>query len=257
MVIGVVAAVAVVVAIAVLLGRRQSTETHSVKGYHQALSTLEHLQGSPRRDRVPVNRASERPASSRRPDLARVPRRPLAPPSGRRAQRSLSAMNHGSRRMGAPLLVVVVLAAVVGGLIYVGLRTHHTTPAASRTTDSTGGTSHHHSPGTTTTTTSLPARYTAVSTTTSSATYAPATTTYTLTVGATTGGCWMSVTEANGTTAMAQTLTAGSSRSFSLSGKTTILIGAPSVATVKIDNVAAVLPTGAQAPFTVTLVPAG
>lgn len=254
MVIGVVAAVAVVVAIAVLLGRRQSTETNSVKGYHQTLSTLEHLQGSTRRDRVPVNRAPERPASSRRPDLARVPQRPLAPPSGRRAQRSLSAMNHGSRRMGAPLIVVVVLAAIVGGLIYVGLRTHHPTPAASRRTDST---THRHSPGTTTTTTSLPARYTAVSTTTSSATYAPATTTYTLTVGATTGGCWMSVTEANGTTAMAQTLTAGSSRSFSLSGKTTILIGAPSVATVTIDNVPAVLPTGARAPFTVTLVPAG
>lgn len=246
-VIGVVAAVAVVIAGVVLLARRQPTD--SVKGYRQTLSTLEHLQ-----DRPPHDRTRSPEGSGTEPPWG--PARPVRPvPSGRRAQRSLAVMNHEPRRMGGPALVLVVLAAVVGAIVYVGVRGHHTTPSASKKTDTTG-TSHHHRPApTTTTTTTQPARYKAVSTTTTSATYAPTTTTYTLTVGATSGSCWMSVTESNGTTVLAETLTPGTTHSLSVSGKTTILIGAPSVATIKIDAVPAVLPAGALAPFTVTLVP--
>lgn len=255
MAIGVVAAVALVVAGAVLLGRRRPTDAHSVKGYRQTLTTLEHLQGHPRHDRTSATRAPE-PAPRFDPQARSMPRPPR---SVRRAQRSLEAMNRGPRHVGAPLLALVILVAVIGAIVYVGVRSHHAPSADSRTTDSTGNpTTHHHksSGSTTTTTTTLPSRYTAVNTTTSSATYAPATTSYTLSVGATTGRCWMSVTEANGTTLMAQTLTSGSTRSFTISGKATILIGAPSVARLKIDDVPAQLPDGALAPYTVTLVPA-
>lgn len=263
MVIGIVAAVAVVVAAVVLLGRRRSTEVHSVKGYRQTLSTLEHLQEHPRHERVPLSRGSDRlegrseGGSEARRDVVRVPPRPMGPPAGRRAQRSLSVMNHGPRRMGAPIAVLALLVVLVGALLYIGLRSHPRTPAGSHATSTTVAGHHRKTSAPTTTTTTLPAQYTAVTTTTNSATYAPATTTYTLVVGATSGSCWMSITNAQGTTVMAQALTAGSSQSFSLSGKASILIGAPTVAALKVDNVPVVLPSGAQAPFTVTLVPAG
>lgn len=266
-VIGIVAGVAVVVAGVVLLGRRRSTDSNSVRGYHQTLTTLQHLQGSPRQDQGLGGSSSGTPGATRTGPasesgaLARASRRPplsaapSGPPSARRTQRSLVAMNHGPRRLGAPVLALVILAAVIGAIVYVGVHSHHTTPTASHTTGSTTHTTHHRS-GPTTTTTTAPARYVAVSTTTSSATYAPATTSYTLSVGASTGSCWMSVTKADGTAVLAQTFTAGSTRSVTISGKATILIGAPSVASLKIDGVPVVLPQGAMAPYTVTLAPA-
>lgn len=261
MAIGVVAAVAVIVGGAVLFGRRRSTDTHSVRGYHETLATLEHLQGRSRHDPEASLRSPPRSQPARHRDPSRPPSRPMGPPSVRRTQRSLAAMNHEPRRWGAPMLVLVVLAAIVGAIAYVGVHSHNHSPASTPTTQSDGsaaGTHHHHTTGTstTTTTTTLPARYTAVSTTTSSATYAPTAASYTLTAGATSGSCWLTVTEANGTTMLSQTLTSGSTRSLAISGKATILIGAPSVASLKIDNVPIVLPPGAQAPFTVTLVPA-
>lgn len=268
MVIGVVAGVAVVLAGVVLLGRRRSTEANSVRGYRQTLTTLQHLQGHPRQDRPlsgtgsaaagatgtgPASESGAIARASRRPPLAAPP---SGPPSARRAQRSLMAMNHGPRRLGAPVLALVILAAVIGAIVYVGVHSHHTTPTASHTTSSTTHATHHHTSAKTTTTTTAPARYVAVSTTTSSATYAPATSSYSLSVGASTGSCWMSVTKADGTAVLAQTFTAGSTRSVTISGRATILIGAPSVALLEIDNVPVVLPKGAQAPYTVTLAPA-
>lgn len=233
MVIGIVVAVVVVLAGALLIGRRRSADASSVHSYRQTLSTLEQLQGRPRGPGQPAG----------------APTRPLRP---RPARRSLAVMDHGPRRLGAPVLAVAIVAVVVGVLLYVGAKPRHPAPAVSHTTDTTTTTTRQ-----TTTTTSQPARYTAVSSTTSSATYAPATTSYTLTVGASSGSCWMDVTSANGTTVLAQSLTAGTTHPLTLSGKATILIGAPTVAVLKIDNVPAVLPAGAGAPFTVTIVPAG
>ena len=235
MVIGIVVAVVVVLAGALLIGRRRTTEASSVHSYRQTLSTLEQLQGRPRSHGQPAG----------------VPTRPLRP---RPARRSLAVMDHGPRRLGAPVVAVAIVAVVVGVLLYVGARPHHATPSASRA-DRTTPTSSTQPP--TTTTTSQPARYTAVSSTTSSATYAPATTSYTLTVGASSGNCWMDVTSASGTTVLAQSLTAGTTHPLTLSGKATILIGAPTVAVLEIDNVPAVLPAGAGAPFTVTIIPGG
>lgn len=258
MVIGIVVAVVVVIVGGLMIGRRRSTEASSVHNYRQTLSTLEQLHGRPwNQDQERLARRTEaagrQVADMRRPSAAGrpVPSRPLP---ARPTRRSLAAMDHGPRHLGAPVLAVVIVAAVVGVILYVGARPHRTTPSATRTTDTTSPPTTRQS---TTTTTSLPARYTAVSTTTSSATYAPATTTYTLLVGASSGSCWMSVTDASGTTVWAQAVTAGAPHSISLSGKATVLIGAPTVATLEIDGVPAVLPTATQSPFTVTLVPAG
>lgn len=251
MVIGVLAGVAVLAAVAVLFGRRRGSEPHSVAGYRQTLDTLEHLRDRPRSDRP---RAQADPRAGSEP-VARVPARPLPPSSARRARRSLEVMNREPRRLGAPAAAVLLLAGVVGVLVYVGTRPHRATPAPS-TTGTTAPAHHHHtSAPTTSTTTTLPAHYAPVATTTSSATYAPATTSYTLSVGATSGSCWMSVTGPNGTTVMTGTLTSGVTRSFTVSGDVTILIGAPSVASLAIDHVPVDLPAGAQAPFTVSLTP--
>lgn len=258
MVIGIVVAVVVVIVGGLMIGRRRSTEASSVHNYRQTLSTLEQLQGRPRsqdqeRPAGGAGAAGRPTAGIRRPRAAGqpVPPRPLP---ARPTRRSLAAMDHGPRHLGAPVLAVVIVAAVVGVILYVGARPHHTTPSAAHTTVTTNPPTTQQS---TTTTTSLPARYTAVSTTTSSATYAPATTSYTLSVGASSGTCWMSVTDASGTTVWAHVVTAGAPHSISLSGKATVLIGAPTVATLEIDGVPAVLPTATQSPFTVTLVPAG
>lgn len=163
-------------------------------------------------------------------------------------------MNRAPRRIGGIVAVAALVLAAIGAIVYVGVRSPHKNRGASVTT--TTGRSRH-SATTTTTATTLPARYIAVSSTTSSATFAPVAASYTLMVGATTGDCWVSVTEASGTAVLSQTLTPGTSKSFAMSGKTTIVIGAPSVVKVSIDDVPAVLPQGAQAPYTVVLAPAG
>ncbi len=261
MAIEVVAGVAVIVACVVLLGRRRPGDATSVRGYRDTLSTLEQLQGQPRQERAP--RTGSRPQAGSRTDMGRysgleaLGRASTGPParSGRQSRRLMATLDREPRRLGAPILAVAILAAVVGAVLYVGLRAHHprSGPAGSATA------SHHHGPtGTTSTTsTTLPARYTASNATTSSATYAPATTSYTLSLGATTGACWMDVTNAKGTTVLAQAITPGTTRPLTLSGQATVVIGAPSVAVLKIDGVPAGLPSGAQSPFTVTLTPAG
>ena len=108
---------------------------------------------------------------------------------------------------------------------------------------------------TTSTTTALPAAYTAVSTGPSDATYAPATAAYSLSVGATSGNCWMSVTTQSGKTVFAQTLAPGTSSAIPLSGRATVLIGAPTVAALSVGGIPLQLPSGIVGPFTVTLVP--
>jgi hypothetical protein len=231
----VVAGIVIVAVAAVVVIGRHRRSADSVMGYRQTLSTLQHLQ-----DRSPV-RGGE------------ADRGPVPGGAPRRTQRSLHVMNRAPRRIGGVVAVAALVLAAVGALVYVGVRSDHRKPGTSVTT-TTGG--NHHATTTTTTSTTLPARYTPVSSTTGSATYAPVTASYTLLVGATTGDCWVSVTEANGTTVLSQTLTPGTSRTFSMSGKTTIVIGAPSVVKVTIDDVPAVLPPGAQAPYTMVLAPA-
>jgi hypothetical protein len=54
---------------------------------------------------------------------------------------------------------------------------------------------------------------------------------------------------------LAQTFAPGASASLSLTGHSTIVIGAPGAAKVSITGVPVVLPGGAGGPLTVTLVP--
>ncbi len=77
-----------------------------------------------------------------------------------------------------------------------------------------------------------------------------------LTLAATTGSCWLTVTSSTGTVLLSQTLTAGEVKQVTNAGTTTIVVGAPTVVRVTIDHRPVVLPAGYQTPFTITLAPA-
>lgn len=202
---------------------------------------------------------------------------PMAPQrTARHGQdRAISAMNHRPRRLGVPVLVGAVVLALLGLVVWIGAQSqHHNTPPAgsrSRSTSTTtsrgasagggnGGTGHGTTTttapkSTTTTSTTLPKTYTPVTSTATTASYTPPSGTYTLTMAATTGNCWITATTAGGTSLLSQTLPAGQSKSVPTSGQVTIVVGAPSVVQVSIDHRPVVLPTGYQTPFTITLSP--
>lgn len=205
--------------------------------------------------------------------------------SRRNQDRAISAMNHRPRHLGGPALVAVVVLALLALVLVLGAHSHRPTAqgtsrgAVSRTT--TTSTARRSGPGsttttgagsgtrsggrgaststpksTTTTTTTLPQTYTAVTYTTTTATYTPPSGSYTLTLAATTGSCWLTVKSAGGAVLLSQTLTAGQAKPVTTSGQTTIVVGAPTVVRVTIDHRPVALPTGYQTPFTITLAPA-
>ena len=191
---------------------------------------------------------------------------------GQRTQmRAMSAMNHRPRRLGAPILVAVVVVVLAVILAIVGARSgHHKTPSASTTVPSTAAhssTATSHQQGTAkkkttghaaaaVTTTTAPQSFKATTSTANTASYTTPTTTYDVTVTATTGDCWVQVhSVATGTTPLAMTLTPGQTQTVKLTGINTLLVGAPSVVQVTIDKEPVVLPTGYGVPFTMTFEP--
>lgn len=275
-------AVAVLVVIASLLVRRRaSRETQSVAGYRRALDVLGQVAEGEHRPRQPGPGAPSGPGAPRsalpeRPDrmapgrldgvLAQAPgrRSGVAPDEGSvRRDRSLLVMEHPARKLGPTLAVSVVVVAVVGGAAYLIVRSHHSTrpPTQAATTGSRGHTKTSHEPTThkrakRQTSTAPPSRYLASSSTGSSASYAPATSSYSLTVGASAGSCWMSVTSASGKTVLAQTFAPGASTTISLTGRSTVVLGAPKAARLEIDGAPVVLPNATGVPFTITISPA-
>ena len=270
------AGVGVVAIVLALARRRRATDAHSVDGYRQTLDVLSHLGGSDRgvesRSLTDLARGAPRAAPGLPPraapgapasgggdggvagsfdDLDAGARHPIPTTIGNdapRRDRSLLVMERPARRLAGPVAAVVLIVAVGAAAAYVVSRSHH---AARPPKQATSSHSHTRTPPTT----SLPTRYTAVSSTSASATYEPPKATYSITIGATTSDCWMSVTTETGTTVLAQTFAPGASASLSLTGHSTIDIGAPSSAKVSIGGVPVVLPSGIAGPFTVTLVP--
>ncbi len=263
------AGIVLVVIVSVLVHRRRSGETQSVAGYRRALDVLGQVtegEAAGGRGHEPPRLApptatpyagSSEVAGARSSDTGdgAVDRWGRAP----RRDRSLHAMEHPAHRFGASLAALLVVLVVAGGAAYLIARTHHVASPAKQSTSAgsrrrTPSTKRTHTSRTSPTTT-VPHQYAPVNSTASSATYVPSTSTYSLTVGATTADCWMSVTSASGTTVLEQTFAPGASASVSLTGHATILIGAPKVAKVSIGGVPVVLPSGVAGPYTVTLSP--
>lgn len=252
------AVIVVVVIVSLLFRKRGTREAQSVADYRQTLDVLGHVSAErgvrpqasdPEAPRAVPFEAPRQPATSHVVDAGR--RRRTGAPGGAPAtrDRSLLVMERPARRLGVPLAVLVLVLALCGGAAYLGVRARHPAHPSKQATRSHA---HRH----TTTPTTAQASYAAVSSTSSSATYAPATSAYSLTIGATTADCWISVTSASGTTVLEQTFAPGASASVSLTGNSTILLGAPRAAKISIDGVPVVLPSGIQGPFTVTLSPA-
>lgn len=273
----------VLVVSAVTARRRRGDEAHSVAGYRRTLDTLAGLGGrrpsgtrrllggrpegpAPTRDVSAEERAGYlgRPGPGPDPgrrwafdDVGSGPtgtRIPGSGPRGYHIGRGLRGPARGSRSriaLAAAATLVVVLVVVVVALAH----GHHPKANGAGATGSTSAGSHRTHHGTTTTTTTLPAREQPVSSTPTTAIYVAPTSTYVLTLAATTGNCWIQVTDASGKTVFAQTLTAGTRHAVTVSGSVTVLLGAPTVAAVAVDHVPTVLPTGYQSPFTMTFTP--
>jgi hypothetical protein len=259
--------------VSMLVRRRGSREAQSVAGYRQALDVLGQVAGAERGARRHGSSGSGLPKGEPdEPGEAAPSRLDVDTATGRgrssaargrvraHRDRSLLVMERPARRLGAPLAALLVIVVVGGAAAYLIVRAHHVTHPPKQ---SASAHSLRHTPakkrqksGPQTTTTTGPPRYTAVSSTGSSSVYAPVTSTYSLRIGATNADCWMSVTSATGVTVLAQTFAPGASASLSLTGHSSILLGAPRAAKVSIDGVPVVLPSGIAGPYTITLSPA-
>ncbi len=270
-----------------LLRRPSSDDLHSVRKYHAALGTIEHLServgsqevrpmGGPGDGGVvppvPVRGSDQFPDAGVQVVFDDARPSPGPPVGGEgvsrarsdRVQRiALESMNH-RRRPGSTALLVAAVLVLFGVLAYVG--SHHTRPAAGHATTTTragrpaSGSTHRHSPSTGPTRhappTTLPRRLVATTTAAdgTSAAYTVPFTSYTLTLDAT-GLSWVrAATVEPQKTLWAGELTAGSVQAIPAAAATTLEIGAPPV-TLSLDGIPVVLPTPLHTPFTATFTP--
>ncbi|MGH8995089.1 MAG: RodZ domain-containing protein [Acidimicrobiales bacterium] len=266
--------VAVLIGAAVLIGlavwalrRRGSDEMHSVAGYQHRLERLEEVRrrqiGSVRvvggtrptgdaaepvigeNGRIEISSA---PANRRPNDDVDTGRFVTASPaehlgSGPTYRRgrdvSIARMQNRPRRLGAPIAAAVAVIVLVTGLAIAGAHSrspHKTAPPT---------TVHHqrHSGTTSTTTTAPPPTFTAASTSGNDATYSLPFASYTVTFKATTGACYVQITNSAGLVPYAQSLAAGATEQMALTGTSKVTLGAPSHITITVDRTPVTLPT--------------
>jgi Domain of unknown function (DUF4115) len=172
--------------------------------------------------------------------------------------RVIQSINHRPRRLGGPAAAVGAVLVLVLVLILTGLHSnnpkHHGKAAGAAAATTTTTTTKHHETSTTTTTTSTtaPPSVSAPSAATAhTAAYTVATPTFALTVAATTGQCWVDVTNtATGAVLFTTTLQSGQSHAIPATGPVTVIAGAPAVFSATVDGAPVTLPPGSQAPFT-------
>jgi hypothetical protein len=290
MVVMLVALIAVVVVVAgavvaKLTWRPSNDEVHSVKDYHSALGTIGDLArrnpppgtgGSDRsQERGLVHGGSETPlvfdddrTTGQTPRVSSSDATPIFR-SDRARRQALSSMNHRPRHWVLATAIVVVLVAF-GALAYVGSHRNNNHPgkksnAAVTRTTATDDTSH---PSTTTPTTrpkakskskpkattptTAPAQIVALQTTATTASYPAPTTSYQVSVTASTEPCWIQATAADtGTTLWAGTIQTGASQIIQAGGTMVLDIGAAG-SVITLNGVPVVLPTSLSAPFEAT-----
>jgi hypothetical protein len=181
--------------------------------------------------------------------------------------RVIHSINHRPRRLGGPAAAVAAVLVLVLVLILTGLHSdnskHHGKPSGGATstpaTTHPANTQHHHATSTTTTTTTAPPPVSAATAATAhTATYTVAATDYSLTLGATSGECWVEATNpATGAVLFTTTLLSGQSHVIAATGPVTVIAGAPAVFTATVNGSPVTLPVGNQAPFTLNFQTAG
>jgi hypothetical protein len=191
--------------------------------------------------------------------------------SRRGRDRAMSAMNRGPNRLGIVSVVGVVVVVLVVALTVASVtsktsskKTANRTRASTNSTKSSSAPTNSHSSrsrghrrrrSSTTTSTTAPPSLTATTWTATTATYLAPASSYTLTVAATTGRCWVNVTSSSGAVLLSATLPPGQKQSLPVSGVVTVILGAPSSVAVSLNSEAVTLPVGFQTPFTMTLQP--
>jgi hypothetical protein len=186
--------------------------------------------------------------------------------------KAMHFIEHRPRRLGAPLAAIGVVTVLIIVLIVTGLHsdtkpprhgsssTATTTPLhAATTVPAHGGTSgrdhgHHARTATTTTTTTAPAAVSAPTVASAhAATYDVALGSYSLSLSASSGECWVEAEDpATRTVLFTGTLFAGQSHIVSATGPVVVIAGAPAAFAATINGQPVTLPSGFQAPFTFT-----
>jgi hypothetical protein len=170
--------------------------------------------------------------------------------------RVIHSINHRPRRLGGPIAAVAAVLVLVVVLILTGLHSnstkHHGKAAGAATTVTNHpATTHHHQTTTTTSTTAPPSVSAPATATAHTATYTVSDASYSLNIAATTGECWVDVTNpATGEVLFTTTLQSGQSHTIAATGPVTVIAGAPAAFSATVDGAAVALPPGNQAPFT-------
>jgi hypothetical protein len=287
----IVAVVLVAGALLYALGRwRSHDDAHSVEHYHRQLHTLEEMRAHPPEDSNGRSEATYPASTFKVSSNVRLtdPGRPISPPpvpppvplgeepvrfedssveplpsasAVRRQERDMEAINHRPRRLAAPLAAVAVVGVLIAVLVVAG--THKSTPRHGTASTTTTAPGHSHSTGhqttsttAATTTTAPPAVSAPQSTSTQAATYKVAAASYSLNLAATAGECWVQATTSGGAVLFSNVLTAGQSHTVAATGAVTVVAGAPGSFAATVNGAAVALPPGAQAPFTLSFVPA-
>jgi len=178
--------------------------------------------------------------------------------------RAMDSINHRPRRFGGPLAAIAAVAVLVVVLIVTGM--HTTAPTSSHSRPRAGT---HTSPPAShpsVTSTTVPARQAPVTSTTvppvvsapsgssaSGATYTVSSANYALALSATSGPCWIQVTDTStGAVLFSTTLYGGQSHTVTAAGPVTVVAGAPSAFSATVNGTPVTLPASYQAPFTLT-----
>jgi hypothetical protein len=169
--------------------------------------------------------------------------------------RVIQSINHRPRRLGGPAAAVAAVLILIVVLILTGLHSnsakHHGKSATAATTTPTHPATGAHHATTTTTTTAPPVVSAPTAASAHAATYTVAAPSYSLNLAATTGQCWVDVTNtATGSVLFTTTLLSGQSHAVTATGAVTVIAGAPANFTAAVNGAPVTLPPGNQAPFT-------
>ncbi len=181
--------------------------------------------------------------------------------------KAMHFIDHRPRRLGAPLAAIGVVTVLVIVLIVTGLHsntkpsghgsssTATTTPVHARGRATGTGHARHRRPATTSTT-ATPAPPAVSAPTVASAraaTYDVTAGSYSLLLSASSGECWVEAEDpATRTVLFSGTLLAGQSHAVSANGPVVVIAGAPGAFAATVNGVPVALPSGFEAPFTLT-----
>jgi hypothetical protein len=182
--------------------------------------------------------------------------------------KAMHSIDHRPKRLGALITMAAVVVLIVV-LIVAGMHSNPAPPkhrtsgtATTVTTPPTHSHTHSHAgaAGTTgqkshkktvTTTTIAPVVSAPAPTSPNVANYQVGVSSYSLALSATSGDCWVSATNTStGDVLFTGVLAAGQSHTVSATGPVTVIAGAPAAFAATVNGVAAQLPFGFQAPFT-------